>query len=268
MKKETFRYFLIFALILIGISLLIADVQSGFWVAAAGFLIFSLFSFIQAISLILKIERWWPEIIPVIEKLALSLIGFVFASKLSLSLFLGINTIYLAGILSLISITLFRLLTESYHFKSDKISGFTSFKVSMPLFIFVLLVESLPLITDQTFPVLSSASFVLMVIYFLLVSINSIQTFRKESVLKDYLHLDVLPSHWLLIAFFFLYGFDQLTSIDWVRSPRFKRKSIAWVELFYKAESGKEKPVDGKYEFQLFEENLEKFKNKLKKELE
>ena len=88
---------------------------------------------------------------------------------------------------------------------------------------------------------------------------SQLMHFLANKRVQNVIGLDGFRSYWLLMGFILLFGYKLAVKHHVTDEVVFRRLPKEYVDLFYRAESGQEDPVDGKYEYEIYLEDYKKF---------
>jgi len=259
MRKSTFIFFLIFSLATFGCFASIAKRDFGFLILSLGCLFFALAFLVEVVRSRHISESKALKIVTAVELACLTGLSLLFFCKVFLFLFLGIDTIYLGVVIVLVAVLSLRIWSEVN--PSDSTGASKNFiRILAYTALVVLLVSdgySKIRYTYLTWLIL--AGLLLAVASLLFAAWHRIQSWIAKKEAVDYLNIRTNKSFWLLFGYLLFFSYSLMVKFNLTDEVYFKRLPRDYVNLFYKAESGMEEPVDGRYQFQIYSEGRDKF---------
>lgn len=254
--KSNLLYYLLFVLLIMGGFASMA--QNGYGVTILGIVavLFSI-TFLTRLSVALKQKKDWSL---VVESVSLATLSLIMALRIFYIHFVFVEILFGAAGVALIVVYLAKSMKAyaSTRHKSMRLTGLT-----IMLFGSIAL-YTLSMVSVAFFPPLAEpsggAAFGLLILFVagalttkeILYDGENISVFQFVSGFKD---LTIV-----LISLFFLFTlYMGLTKFDWLPRMYSDEFPQSYFELVQRAESGKEKPVNGKYKHQEFKEKYDQF---------
>ena len=251
MRQSTFIFFLVFSFSVFGAFAALAKHDYGFVILSIGCLLFS-------IAFLIEIFRTWRSpatplhrAVLVAELLSLAFISLLFFSKIFLFLFIGINTLYFVVVSILIITTLLRITIGAKFSDPDKESNITRISIFSSLLLFLVADGYSKLFYHEALWLLLAG---------LLVAFVSLSL----AVLRKQINIRENRPIWLLFGYMLFACYTLMVEYRQTDEVSFRRLPSQYVKLFYDAESGREQPVNGKYQYQIYLEGRDKFIGKYK----
>ena len=194
-----------------------------------------------------------------LECLALAIVAFLLFCKAFIVLFLGIDKIYLAAILILGVIYAFRIYQLRANFPDRNPKSTISrglFYLALLAFIFADGYQKLSYSFSSS---LAVAGLACCVILFLFIGYQRLIASLEKVKAETYLPIESNKSYWLLLGYMLLFSYSVMVHFGFTDEVYFKRLPRDYVKLFYDAESGREKSVNGKYTFETIKEGQRRF---------
>lgn len=258
MKKFNPLYYFLFILLIMGAFAAMAQNSYGLKIMGGVAFAFGLIFIIEFITLFVSSEK--KDGYMLLEPVCLFLISFIFGLRVFYIRFPYIELLFGIAATLLAFVYLRKMIMRFRHFqtKNNFLAMFVLvFHLSIILFLISLaLIPLIPFMAEITGAgaLILLLSFVVAAFFRkdLLVDAEKISAFSTVKYFKD--HSIIIVSIFLLFSFYF--GFNRIGILPAIYSDEFPR---AYFELVDNATSKKEKPVDGKYKYEEFMENYQKF---------
>ena len=258
MKKYNAVFYFLFILLVMGAFASMAQNSYGIKIMIGVAFAFALVFLVQFISALLNRDKKDPY--SLVEPACFFSLSFVFSLRAMNLRFPFIELLFaIAGIL-LILIFIKKTISRYNIFKSK--NNYLSilliaFHLSIILFLFSMIL--IPF-AQKTAELIGIIAFVLLLIFILAgllkknVLVDGVKVSPFSMVINFNDHSVVIGTICLLFSFFI--GLNKFGVLPGIYSDEYPQ---AYFDLVNKAASGKEKPVDGKYQYELFKDNYDQF---------
>jgi hypothetical protein len=258
MKRDQSLYYLLFVLLIMGAFAAMAQNSYGLKILGGVAAVFGLIFGVRLISLLWKKDR--KNIFALIEMSSLTMLAFILMLRVFYIHFQFVEGLFVVAGICLAGIYMRKMI---YRFrKLQPINNFLALSVLIfhaSIILFLLSLVVMPFVPGSA-QIVGALAFILLLCFLLasLVKKGRGEDGEPVSALKYVLHYK--DYSFLIISLFFLFslyvGFNKAGMIPAIYSDEFPQ---AYFELVDEAASGKEKPVDGKYRYQVFKEKYDDF---------
>jgi hypothetical protein len=258
MKNYNPIYYLLFILVVTGAFASMAQNSYGIKMMGGVAFAFGLVFLVECFSAILSKDK--KDGYALIETACLSLLSLIFGCRVFYIHFPFIEMAFATTVILLLLLYLRKMILLFRDMKSKNkwmVTLLLSYYTSLLLFLISLLsIEFRPKISATA----GTAAFVLLLAFILagflkkdlLVEGDKVSAFRLIKHFKD--HSIVILSLFLLMSLYV--GLNKMGAIPDIYSDQFPQ---VYYRLVHEAASGKEKPVNGKYKYEIFREKYDRF---------
>jgi hypothetical protein len=258
MKNYNPLYYLLFILLVMGTFASMAQNSYGLSIIGGVAFVFGLLFLTEIISL----WRKWKENAPIafVEPVCLFIIAVVLGFRVFYIYFSYIEWLFGAATIVLVMFYFMKMVTRFRYFqKRSRYLGIMVLTFHLSI-IFFLVSLALVLFAPATAQITGGIALALLICFVaaglirkhVLVEGNNISSFKMAVNFKG--HSIILATLMLLFSLYF--GLNRIGILPAIYSDEYPK---AYFELVEQAASGKEKPVEGKYQYEVFMEKYDQF---------